>query len=124
MRHCDVLQASRRALLRRIPAAAASLALALPVRGRGPRTSRLLAGRPTRALGHVLTRLVMSLNLKLKSLQELVQLANKALGDLDARNRLAEYGLLPLAPQEPENLVKQDLDHFGPLVNSLGLVAN
>jgi len=51
---------------------------------------------------------------------------NKALGEVDVQKRLSEYGLMPTPSpsSELEKLVKLDLARFGPLVKSLGLVAN
>jgi len=51
---------------------------------------------------------------------------NRALAEPDVQKRLGEFGLTPTpsAPAELERLTKLDLARFGPLVKSLGLVAN
>ena len=51
---------------------------------------------------------------------------NKALVEPDVQKRLAEYGLVPTPgpATELDKVVKADLARFGPLVKSLGLVAN
>lgn len=51
---------------------------------------------------------------------------NKALGQADVQKRLADFGLMPTPgpTSDLDQLVKSDLARFGPLVKSLGLVAN
>jgi tripartite-type tricarboxylate transporter receptor subunit TctC len=51
---------------------------------------------------------------------------NKSLQQPDVQKKLSDYGLMPtpLPASELEKVVRQDLARFGPLVKSLGLVAN
>jgi tripartite-type tricarboxylate transporter receptor subunit TctC len=51
---------------------------------------------------------------------------NAALLQPDLQKKLGDYGLTPMrvSPQEMDKLVRQDLARFGPLVKTLGLVAN